>query len=117
MLCAAFPHRYSTRFDNALLSAVDDYDMGQTSEQPGCQSSLRARPNPLLQELQPAPATQRSLIATFSNGDAELVDSRDALDWVTARGRMKIVKIIEYGFDVNVRIKDCIASENPLLAA
>ena len=30
---------------------------------------------------------------------------------------MKIVKIIEHGFDVNVRIKDCIASENPLLAA
>lgn len=107
-----------SRFDNALLSAVSDYDIVEFLLSQG--AKIISAPGKTSAITNAAGASGPDVVRLLlSHADsAQLNGSRDAMNWAAARGHVDTVKIlIEHGFDVNVITKDCVVGETPLLAA
>ena len=105
------------RLNNALLCAVDNYDMVEFLL--SRVAKIIAAPGKISAITNAAGAgdTKVARMLRSHADDAELNCSRDALNWAAAGGRLDTVNLlIEQGFDVNVLIKDCSIGETSLLA-
>lgn len=106
------------RFDNTLLSAVDDYAIvdylltrgAKVVSVPGKASAISSAAG--------AGNTEVVRLLLSHADDAVLTGSREALNWAAAGGRIDTVQLlIEHGFDVNAFVEDCTVGQTPLLAA
>ena len=105
-------------FDNALPTAVDDYNMVQFLLGRG--AKVVSAPGKISAITNAAGAGNTEVVRLLLShaDDAELDGSRDALNWAAAGGRIDTVRLlIEHGFSVKVTVKDCVVGETPLLAA
>ena len=105
-------------FDDALPTAVDDYNMVQFLLGRGAKVVSAPRKISAITNAAGAGNTEVVRLLLSHADDAELDGSRDALNWAAAGGRIDTVRLlIEHGFSVNVIVIDCIVGETPLLAA
>lgn len=95
------------RFDNALLSTADDYNMVKFLLSRGAKFVSAPGQNLCHNECSRRRQYKGSRLVFSHANDAELDGSRDALNWAAAGGRMDTVKLlIEHGFDFNVTTED-----------
>ena len=105
-------------FDNALPTAVDDYNMVEFLLGRG--AKVVSAPGKISAITNAAGAGNTEVVRLLLShaDDAELDGSRDALNWAAAGGRIDTVRLlIEHGSSVNVTVKDCVVGETALLAA
>ena len=104
------------RLDNALLFSVDNYALVEFPLSRCAKIfSVPRKTSAMMNAASVGNTKVVQLLISHAN-QAELDGSRDALNWAAARGRIDTVKLlIERGFDVNTRIKDCFVGETPLL--
>ena len=105
-------------FDNALLTAVDDYNMVQFLLGRGAKVVSTPGKISAITDAAGAGNTEVVRLLLSHADDAALDGSRDALNWAAARGHIDTVRLlIEHGFSVNLFVNDSVVDETPLLAA